>query len=134
MILKRDDKIPIISVHMKIKYIIVVCLLLTTVFSKANTLNDRGTKSMNFPIVKVLDTAYSYKTVPAVNNTWGYDIFKGGKRIIHQQNMPGISGNEGFKSASDAEKVSKFVITKLKNGEMPPSVSKEELINLKVLK
>ena len=89
---------------------------------------------MNFPIVKVLDTAYSYKTVPAVNNTWGYDIFKGGKRIIHQQNMPGISGNEGFESASDAEKVAKLVITKLKKGEMPPSVSKEELINLKVLK
>ncbi len=119
---------------MKINFVIVVCLLLTAVFSKAHTLNDRGMQSLNSPVVTVLDSAYSFKTVLAVNNTWGYDIFKGGKRIIHQQNIPGVSGNEGFKSASDAEKVARLVITKLKNGEMPPSVSKEELINLKVLK
>ena len=119
---------------MKIKYIVVVCLLLTTIFSKALTLNDKVTQSLIVPAGTVLDSAYSYKTIAAVNNTWGYDIFKGEKRIIHQQNIPGISGNEGFKSASDAEKVAKLVIAKLKNGEMPPSVSKEELINLKVLK
>lgn len=119
---------------MRIKCIVLVCLIVASIFSKAQPSNDKGTQSQNMPNVTESDTAYSCKVIPAVNNTWGYDIFKGGKRIIHQKNIPGLSGNEGFKSQSDAEKVAKLVITKLKSGEMPPSVSKEELINLKVLK
>jgi hypothetical protein len=79
------------------------------------------------------DAEYSYKVIGSVNGTWGYDIFKNQKLFIHQINKPSVTGNEGFKTKSDAEKVALLVIDKLKNGEMPPSVTKEELNKLKVL-
>lgn len=115
--------------RLTLKYSLIAILLLTAGMSTAQSAVNHSPK-----IATISDTAYTYKAIQANGNTWGYDIFKSGKRIIHQPAMPGISGNEGFKSQTDAEKVAKLVITKLKNGEMPPSVSKEELINLKVLK
>lgn len=76
---------------------------------------------------------YTYKIVPTINNTWCYDIYKNSKMLIHQTNMPGLPGNEGFKKKSDAGKVARLVIKKLKNGEMPPSVTADEMKNLKIL-
>jgi hypothetical protein len=76
---------------------------------------------------------YTYKITPAINNTWCYDIFIDRKMFIHQTSIPGLPGNEGFKTKSDAEKVARLVIEKLKNGEMPPSVTADEMKNLKIL-
>lgn len=82
---------------------------------------------------KQITVNYTYTIIPSKNNTWGYDIFKSKKILIHQINIPGMPGNEGFKKKSYAKKVAQIVIDKLKNGEMPPSITKEELENLKVL-
>ncbi len=68
-----------------------------------------------------------------MNGSWGYDIFKDKKKFIHQPGKPGLPGNEGFKRKSDAAKVARLVINKLKKGEMPPSVTAEEMKDLKVL-
>lgn len=75
---------------------------------------------------------YTYKIIPSINNTWGYDINKGEKKFIHQINIPGMPGNNGFKAKSDAKKVARLVIKKLKNGEMPPSVNINEMKDLKI--
>lgn len=75
---------------------------------------------------------YNYQIIAAPNSTWGYDIYKGNKLFIHQKNRPALPGNDGFKSKLDAEKVAGLVIDKLMKGEMPPSVTKEELNKLKV--
>ncbi len=79
------------------------------------------------------DIIYSYTIMQSVNNTWCYDIFKEGKRFIHQTSIPGLPGNEGFKNKSDAERVAQLVIDKLKKGEMPPSVTTDELKKMKIL-
>ena len=76
---------------------------------------------------------YSYNIIQVLNNTWCYDIYKDKKLFIHQTSMPGLPGIEGFKTKSDSEKIAKLVIEKLRNGEMPPSITKDELIKLKVL-
>lgn len=76
---------------------------------------------------------YQFKITETKNNSYCYDIFKGDKLLIHQTSIPGIPGNEGFRSKTDAEKIARLVIGKLERGEMPPSVSKEELQKLKVL-
>jgi hypothetical protein len=76
---------------------------------------------------------YSFKIIYSLDNTWGYDILKDNKMLIHQTSIPSIGGNGGFKSKSDAEKVAQLVIEKLKKGDMPPSVTKVELNSLKVL-
>ena len=75
----------------------------------------------------------TYKLIPAPNNTWGYDIYVDKKMMVHQPAIPAMPGNEGFKTKADAEKVAKLVVTKMKSGEMPPSVMMEELKKLKVI-
>jgi len=75
-----------------------------------------------------------YKIIPSVNKTWGYDIYSDDKLFIHQLSIPAVPGNTGFKTKADAEKVAKLVINKIKKGEMPPTVSVEEMKKLKVIK
>lgn len=77
---------------------------------------------------------YTFKILPSNNHTWCYDIYKEKKMLIHQINIPGLPGNDGFRSKSDAEKVARLVIKKLKSGEMPPTVTLDELKSLKVIK
>ncbi len=76
---------------------------------------------------------YTYKLVPSIHNTWGYDIFRDNKLMIHQMSIPGLPGNEGFKTKTEAGKIALLVIEKLQKGEMPPRVTLEEMRNLKVL-
>lgn len=76
---------------------------------------------------------YTYIIIPVLNGTWGYDIYNKGKKMIHQPNVPGFPGNNGFKKKSGAKRVARLVIKKIKSGEMPPSVTIEELKKLKVL-
>lgn len=82
---------------------------------------------------KQLSNAYTYHILQLNNGTWCYDIYKDKKVFIHQKSIPGIPGNDGFKNKSDAEKVARLVIKKLKKGEMPPSITTDELKSLKVL-
>ena len=79
------------------------------------------------------NAVYSYMIIPSVNNTWGYDIFRQKSLFIHQPGVPGLPGNEGFKTKADSKKVAKLVIRKIKKGEMPPSVTIEEMKKIKVL-
>lgn len=75
----------------------------------------------------------TYKLTNSPNKTFGYDIFADNRLLIRQPSIPGLSGNEGFKSSQSAEKVAKLVITKIKKGEMPPTVSMEEMKKLNVI-
>jgi hypothetical protein len=81
----------------------------------------------------VNNSVYSLKLITVENNTWCYDIYKNNKLLIHQTSIPGLSGKYGFKSKSDAEKVGRLVIEKLTKGEMPPTVTNDELNKLNVL-
>lgn len=79
-----------------------------------------------------IDKSLQYKIIPAPGNTWGYDILKDDKIFIHQPNKPGMPGTQGFATKQDAIKVARLVITKIQKGEMPPTVSQEELKALKL--
>ena len=108
-------------------------LSLFAIAFSSNAQNRKSAQDVNSSRDTLLESRYSYKVISSINNTWGYDIFNGNKKIIHQQSIPGMPGNEGFKNRPYAEKVAELVINKLEKGEMPPSISKEELENLKVL-
>jgi hypothetical protein len=75
----------------------------------------------------------TYTIIPAANNTWCYDILMESRLFIHQPTAPGLPGNEGFKTKEAAAKVAELVISKMKKGEMPPSITIEEMKNLKAL-
>lgn len=74
----------------------------------------------------------SYKLIELPDHSYGYDIYNADKLMIHQPSVPGAPGNKGFKTKADAGNVAKLVMTKIKNGEMPPSVSSDELKKLNV--
>ncbi len=63
---------------------------------------------------------------------YGYDVMKEGKVIIRQPTIPAISGNKGFASKEDAEKVGNLMVIKIENGIMPPTISIEDLDSLKI--
>jgi len=76
----------------------------------------------------------TYKVIEAPKQTYGYDVFADGRLVIHQTSAPALPGNGGFKAREDATKVALLVIDKIKNGEMPPTISIDEMKQLKVIK
>ncbi len=69
----------------------------------------------------------TYTIVPAANDTWGYEIFADGKLMISQKSIPALPGNNGFKEQAQAMQVAELVMQKIRKGEMPPTVTVEEL-------
>jgi hypothetical protein len=76
----------------------------------------------------------SYKIIPAAKHTWGYDIYNGTKLFVHQPTIPALPGNKGFDTKQAAEKVAKKVIEKIQKGEMPPSITIDEMKQMDVIK
>lgn len=68
----------------------------------------------------------------ANSHGYGYDIYRNDRLLVHQPIVPGIAGKTGFERKTDARKVAALVIKKIKNGLMPPTVSKRELDSLNV--
>jgi hypothetical protein len=117
---------------MKMK-VIVSTLLSLAVFFYSVALKALPTRSF-YGCVYVLNAepSFQYKIIQAPNNTWGYDILIDHKIFIHQPNRPGLPGNDGFTTKKDAIKVAELVLVKIKNGEIPPTISLEELKALKL--
>ena len=91
-------------------------------------------KKARFPPVAAFTKAViTYTLLPGINNTWGYDILVDKRMMIHQPTLPGLPGNQGFKTRAAATSVARLVIAKMKKGEMPPSVSIEEMKKLKAI-
>lgn len=76
----------------------------------------------------------TFRIIPSVNHTFGYDILVEGKPKIHQPNIPGLPGNEGFSTREKAQRTAEFVVTKMRRNEMPPTVTLEDLRNMGALK
>ena len=80
------------------------------------------------------NTKLTYKIIDAAKHTYGYDVFADGRLMIHQTSAPALPGSQGFKRKEDATKVALLVIEKIKKGEMPPTISIDEMKQLNVLK
>lgn len=61
---------------------------------------------------------------------WGYNVMINDTVFIHQDIIPGIPGNKGFKTEEQALAVGNLVIKKMKKSKSFPSVSPNELDSL----
>jgi hypothetical protein len=95
---------------------------------KTNANTNKLSKSSASPHKK-----FTYKIIDVDDNTFGYDIYADGNLMIHQNTIPAIPGNKGFRTKAQAEKVATLVIHKIRAGKMPPSVDIEELKKLKAI-
>lgn len=80
------------------------------------------------------NTKLTYKIIDTPKHTYGYDVFADGRLMIHQTSAPALPGNEGFSTREDATKVALLVIDKIKKGEMPPTISIDEMKKLNAIK
>lgn len=74
-----------------------------------------------------------FKIIDGINHSYGYDIYLHDRLLIHQPSMPCIQGNKGFSKKSDAKKVAVFVREKIRKGEMPPTITLQEMKKLGVV-
>lgn len=74
----------------------------------------------------------TYNIIQGAQNTYGYDILVDGKLMVHQPTIPAVSGQKGFTKKEDAEKVAQLVVSKVKAGVMPPTVTRQEMEKLGV--
>lgn len=63
---------------------------------------------------------------------WGYDIYQDGVLFVHQPNIPAVSGDKGFKSEEEAKRVGSFIIHKIEQNIIPPTLTTEEMDSLKI--
>lgn len=68
---------------------------------------------------------FSYKVFKGADG-WGYDILVDNKTFIHQDHVPVIPVNTGFKEKEQAGKVAEIVIDKLKHN-LAPTLSEQDL-------
>ncbi len=63
---------------------------------------------------------------------WGYQVMLNGKTVIDQPTVPGLPGQRGFASEDLARKVGECVVSKLHQGQFPPTLTPPELSQLGV--
>jgi hypothetical protein len=113
----------------------IIISILTILFAVAVQAQQKPeTDTAKFPAAGTYaNTKLTYKIIDAPDHTYCYDVYADGRLMIHQNSAPGLPGNQGFKTKAGAEKVAQLVISKIKKGEMPPTVSVEEMKKLKVI-
>ncbi len=111
--------------------IIVVLFTLCSALSASAQQATQQQAATQFPAAKK-DATITHRIIEAPNGTFGYEILSDGKLLVHQTNIPGRPGNNGCRTKEEAERLAALVITKVKKGEMPPTVMKEELDELKI--
>ncbi|WP_051041010.1 DUF4907 domain-containing protein [Fibrisoma limi] len=58
---------------------------------------------------------------------WVYEIRQGAKPLIYQPVVPGLSGQQRFTDEAHARRVGERVLSKLQQGEFPPTLRPEEV-------
>ena len=112
------------------------CMNMTMLFAQAPSAPAQSdSTAAKFPAATAYaNTKLTYKIINATKHTYCYDVFANGRLMIHQTSAPALPGSQGFKTKEDATKVALLVIEKIKKGEMPPTISIDEIKKLGVVK
>ena len=116
--------------------IVFCCMSMTMLFAQAPSAPAQpdGSAAKLPEASAYANTKLTYKVIDAARHTYCYDVFADGRIMIHQTSVPALPGNEGFKTKKDAAKVALLVIDKIRKGDMPPTISINEMKTLKVIK
>ena len=116
--------------RLRVDVLIAIALFgaISTVFGQVTT------RPVSMPTAEQVAKAnITYEVIDGQDGSYGYDIYMDGKKLIHQPHIPGIAGTTGFRKKEDSQRVAELVIRKLKNKEMPPAITEQELRQLKVI-
>ena len=119
------------------KYIVIIILSIALLVCGWFLWNNREQTNEDVSPPEVVnpyrDAEIKAVVIPAENNTFGYDIYVYGSVLVHQPSHPGLPGRAGFANTEEAMKVAELVIKKIRNNDLPPTVTIEELRELGVL-
>ena len=79
------------------------------------------------------DLKFRVETIQ-LDSGWGYAVYVDEKKLILQRQIPVVEGFHQFKTQCDAMHCGKLVVLKLIKGEMPPSITEQDLIDMNILK
>ncbi|MDQ3018040.1 MAG: DUF4907 domain-containing protein [Bacteroidota bacterium] len=96
----------------------------------SDSMVDAMKKEKEMLVAKMAAAQITHFIIKAPGDRFGYTVFIDGQMYIEQVTIPAVEGIRGFATQEDAEKVAQLVIRKIKEGEMPPSLTPAELTAL----
>lgn len=86
-------------------------------------------KNQDYGILYKYNDSLQYETYPLPEG-WGYKLYMRYKLLVNQPNIPAVSGNASFKKETDARKIAKLASSKVASGQIPPTLTVEEVQTL----
>lgn len=74
----------------------------------------------------------TYRIFINPDSTYGYEVLKNGKVLVHQPTVPGRTPERGFVSRNDAAKTGRLAVTRVKKYEGPPQITEEDLKRMNI--
>lgn len=75
----------------------------------------------------------SLKITDSEYGGFGFEILQGENTLIIQPHIPAVPGMKGFETKEQATIIGNYMIYKINNGIMPPSISVQDLDSLEVI-
>jgi hypothetical protein len=117
----------VLSIKYPVSYIFLAVLFMLLIFAGLPGTSISAEEAIIQQKNPYINAEITIKIIPSTNNTFGYDILLHGRPLVHQSNIPGLPGNEGFSTKQRVQTVAEFVVKKIRNNEMPPTVTIEDL-------
>ena len=133
MLLMRNNKTPVFLAVLLMLFIF-VGVPVTAIFANETVAKQEVKKEVKQQKNPYANAEITIKIIPSIKKTFGYDILLQGKPLVHQPHIPALPRNEGFTTKKRAKIVAEFVVKKIRNNEMPPMVTIEDLNKMGVLK
>ena len=90
-------------------------------------------KAEEQPVVAQDSSEYRIEIIAGEANSFGYDIKKDGKLLIHQPHIPGVAGVRGFDTEEQARAAAQLMVNKMQKNIMPPTISEHEVDSIRSL-
>ncbi len=121
--------------------VLIILAIATNGHAQKSNLPTQNTDSLKREMAKqkaankerAANTQFQYFVIKAANQSFGYDVYADGNLYLHQPTIPGIGGTNGFADTASAGKVARLAIKKIKQGEIPPTITSQDLKQLKVI-
>ena len=82
---------------------------------------------------ELVTDSLSLKITDSEHTGFGFEILQGTSPLIIQPHIPAIQGIKGFETEEQPAIIGNYMIYKINNGIMPPSISVKDLDSLKIV-
>ncbi len=77
-----------------------------------------------------MSTGHELRIIGSDASGYGYEIWKEGKRLIRQENLPTFEGIVRCPDRACAQRIGEVILQKLNEGQFPPTMEREEIEKL----